>query len=329
MHDEQYTRCPGCKTVFRVMPEQLALRGGQVRCGHCKTVFDGVAQQVSLAPSASSATATGAPREVGTPPAQTADVAAAPAPEGAARASATAATAIAASAVSPSAVAARAIPASASPFDEAALGPPTITLRDARALEPIALPSSQEAPAAAMPDVAYDDRFTPPPGRRSRLLRTLGYATAIVVLLVLIAAQAVHHFRDAIAAHWPATRPALVRLCAVAGCTVRPLRDAAMTHLSIDASDLQADPAHRGLLVLTATLRNRAAWALAYPHLELTLTDAQDQVVVRRVLAPAEYAGGTLDVHNGIAPNGEVAVKMFIDASATVQAGYRLYMFYP
>ena len=48
--DEQYTRCPGCLTVFRVTPAQLALREGQVRCGHCRTVFDGHAQMISLAP---------------------------------------------------------------------------------------------------------------------------------------------------------------------------------------------------------------------------------------------------------------------------------------
>ncbi len=102
-----------------------------------------------------------------------------------------------------------------------------------------------------------------------------------------------------------------------------------MGYLSIEASDLQADPAHRGLLILTATLRNRAPWALSYPYLELTLTDAQDRVVVRRALAPADYAGGTADLQRGIASNGEAAVKVFIDASATAQAGYRLYMFYP
>src|ERR1700690_3710240 len=50
MADEKYTRCPGCKTVFRATMEQLALRAGQVRCGHCHTVFDGVAALVSLAP---------------------------------------------------------------------------------------------------------------------------------------------------------------------------------------------------------------------------------------------------------------------------------------
>jgi len=84
-----------------------------------------------------------------------------------------------------------------------------------------------------------------------------------------------------------------------------------------------------GLLTLSATLRNRGATVLAYPHLELTLTDAGDRPVVRRALAPAEYAGGTVNLGAGFPPNSELVVKLFIDASATTQAGYRLYLFYP
>ena len=222
--------------------------------------------------------------------------------------------------------------AGAPPVDEAALGPPTVTLRDAQTLE-----WSPEAPAgtSAVPigdsaaDAAGEDRFAPAASKKPRRARTAAYAVAIAFLVLLVAAQAAFHFRDAIATFWPPTRPAFARLCAMTGCAIRPLRDAAMSHLSIEASDLQADPAHRGLLILTATVRNRAEWPLAYPHLELTLTDAQDRVVVRRALAPADYAGGTTDLQRGIAPNGEIALKVFVDASATSQAGYRLYMFYP
>ena len=277
MPEEKYTRCPGCATVFRVKPEQLALRNGQVRCGHCKTVFDGVAQAVSLAPLA---------RGNDDEP----------------------------------------------PLDEAALGPPTVTLRDARALEP-----APDAPAQA--DIAlggdtnaeapFEDRFAPPARPVSGRRRVVLYSIAIVLLVLLILAQAIFHFRDAIAARWPPARPALQSLCDAAGCAIHPLRDAAMGYLSIEASDLQADPAHRGLLILTATLRNRAPWALSYPYLELTLTDAQDRIVVRRALAPSDYAGGTADLQRGIGPNAEASIKMFIDASASAQAGYRLYMFYP
>ena len=279
MPDEKYTRCPGCATVFRVTPEQLAMRAGQVRCGQCKTVFDGVAQQVSLAP----------------PPPPPSD-------GGPARG------------------------------DDDAAVPATMPSPEAQAEEsPPDVPPerSQTGVVEDVPGIPYEDRFSPVSRRPHRRARAALYAAAIAFLLLLIAAQAAFHFRDAVAARWPMTRAPFARLCEMAGCAIGPLRDAAMGFLSIEASDLQADPAHRGLLILTATLRNRAGWSLAYPHLELTLTDAQDRVVVRRALAPAEYAGGTTDLQRGIEPNGEIAVKIFIDASATSQAGYRLYMFYP
>ena len=286
MSDEKFTRCPGCRTVFRVTAAQLALRDGQVRCGHCRTVFDGTANLISVLRTT-------------------------PAP---------------------------------SPDDEGT-GPLTVTLRAAHALEP-APPESPAGPpeTAAAPaprlstprastqatrgdEIDYDNRFAwDRPHRRSRASTAL-YLVAVAALAAGLVAQGVWHYRDAIAAHWPSTRPMLARMCAAAGCTIRPLREIAW--LSIDASDLQADAAHKGLLTLTATVRNRASHAVAYPHLELTLTDAQDNVVVRRALAPPEYAGGTVDVGSGIARNGEVAVKLFIDASATTQAGYRVYLFYP
>ncbi len=308
----QFTRCPGCQTVFRVTAEQLALRGGQVRCGHCRTVFDGNAQALSLAPRAraeadldddfvrgpatvtlrnSHALEAAPPPAASTPPAHREPVFAP-------------------------------LPAEKSTdAAEADVGPDTEPKAqvhsDAAGTEAAVAPAAEAA--AAPPTDADAER----PGRSGTAL----YAAAIPLLLILFAAQAVLHFRDAIAARWPGTKPTLVRLCGTLGCTIRPLHDIA--GLSIDASDLQADPAHKGLLVLTATIRNRAAVPLAFPMLELTLTDASDTVVLRRALNPAEYAGGTANLGAGIQANSEVLVKMFMDASATTQAGYRLYLFYP
>ncbi len=153
------------------------------------------------------------------------------------------------------------------------------------------------------------------------------YAAAIVIPALAILLQGVLEFRDTLAAHVPATRALLAGACRALACTIEPLKDTAA--LSIDASDLQADPAHRGLLVLSATIRNRATHPIAYPYLELTLTDPSERIVVRRAFAPQDYAGGTADFHAGIAVNGERLVKLFIDASATQQAGYQLYLFYP
>jgi predicted Zn finger-like uncharacterized protein len=218
-------------------------------------------------------------------------------------------------------------------YDEATQGPATVTLRNAQSLQSAAPEPAPAAEARAeerdadVAKIAYEERFAwEKPKKRRRASATL-YGAAIPVLVVALIAQLLFHFRDAVAAHWPSSKPVLARMCAVAGCTIRPLRDG--DKLSIDASDLQADPAHKGLLILTATVRSHAGWTLAYPHLELTLTDASDAVVVRRALAPSDYAGGTADIGGGIAPNGEVSIKLFIDASATTQAGYRLYLFYP
>jgi hypothetical protein len=118
----------------------------------------------------------------------------------------------------------------------------------------------------------------------------------------------------------------------VAGCAIRPLND--VDALTIDGSELQSDPAHQGLLILTATLRNRARYAIEYPHLALSLTGVQEgsgkvPTVARRVLAPSDYAGGTIDLAAGMPANREMQVKVFIDASSTTQEGYLLYAFYP
>jgi len=278
--EEKYTRCPGCKTIFRVTPQQLALREGRVRCGHCQTVFDGIAAQVSLAPR---------PREEPV-------------------------------------------------YDEAALGPPTVTLRSAQALQPASEEAAErdQSPktthpkpveAAQQSEITYATRFEWQEKKQRRHLPAWFYAAMLPALVLLFAGQAVFHFRDWIAAHWPAAKPVMTRLCAIARCEVRPLQD--ISQVSIEASDLQADPAHRGLLILTSTIRNRAPFALAYPHVELTLSDTQERVVVRRAFAPQEYLSGTADPRGGIAANSELAIRLFIDASATSQAGYQVYLFYP
>ena len=279
--EEKYTRCPGCKTIFRVSSQQLAMRDGQVRCGHCRTVFDGELALVSLAPR---------PRTPGD------DV----------------------------------------QLSEAELGPPTVTLRNAQALSPVdeetyvrrEPPAGDGSiPASIDPELAYASRFSGSKTRQRFGLPAWAYGLLLPLLVIVLGAQALFHFRDAIAAHWPQTKPALLRLCALADCQLKPLQD--ISGLSIEASDLQADPAHKGLLILSATIRNRAAHALGYPYLELTLSNAQDQIVVRRAFAPGEYLSGAANLDTGIAGNAELTVKLFIDASTTSQAGYQVYLFYP
>ena len=208
---------------------------------------------------------------------------------------------------------------------------------EAHAAEPDAAASDPEAETSvsAATDAAGigaglggpAERFEWKKKRRPRAVSRPLYAVAAAALVVGVVLQLVLEYRDALAAHVPPARPLLAAACKPLGCTIGPLRDGGA--LSIDASDLQADPAHRGLLLLSATVRNRSGHAIAFPYLELMLTDSSDRVVVRRAFPPAEYASGSADLAAGIPPNGEHVVRMFLDASATQQAGYRVYLFYP
>ena len=38
----QFTRCPNCAAVYRVNPEKLQLKKGEVRCGECREVFNAI-----------------------------------------------------------------------------------------------------------------------------------------------------------------------------------------------------------------------------------------------------------------------------------------------
>ena len=219
-------------------------------------------------------------------------------------------------------------------YDELAQGPPTVTLRSARSLDPpppAPTPTAMPETPAPSPDaVDYENRFAWD-RQKERRPRTGLFAALVPILMLALVLQAVFHFRDGIAANWPATKPLLAQACAVMGCAIRPLND--VNALTIDGTELLSDPAHQGLLILTATLRNRARYPIDYPFLELSLTGIQEStgkvpIVARRVLAPADYAGGTTDLAAGMPPNREMQVKVFIDASSTTQEGYLLYPFY-
>ena len=146
-----------------------------------------------------------------------------------------------------------------------------------------------------------------------------------LVLALLLAAQVSVQERDRLAAQHPEWRGALQALCQPLGCKVGPLRR--IDAVAIDSSGftrLRPD-AYR----LSVTLKNQAAQPVAIPAVELTLTDAQDQPLVRKVLTPREL-GATTDT---VAPHGDWSTSVGIAVGAPADsgrvAGYRVLAFYP
>ena len=155
-----------------------------------------------------------------------------------------------------------------------------------------------------------------------------GWGFASLFLLLLLAGQAAYFYRIEISILTPSTRSYLEQYCKLLSCTI-PLPQQAEL-LSIESSDLQADPAQNaGVVILTATVRNYAPFPQAYPALELTLTDIQDQPLASRIFTPGEYLGKDVSPAQTIEPAHEINIRLHLASSDLNAAGYRLFLLYP
>lgn len=106
-------------------------------------------------------------------------------------------------------------------------------------------------------------------------------------LLGTLGLQVTHQFRDLIAAHHPGARPYLAQWCAYAGCTIQPplrLDDLQVESATLVRANSEGPDNYR----LAVVVHNRASIALAWPHIDLTLTDDSGAVIARRAFLPSD-----------------------------------------
>lgn len=211
------------------------------------------------------------------------------------------------------------------PKADAALPPPAAPDAPRWPADSLAAGASAAAATTRLEDVSFVRQ-----ARRRAFWRrpSMRAVLALVVssLALLLAGQSALVNRDRLAVQLPGLRPVLVALCAAMDCTLGPPRE--IEAITIDSSSfnrLRAD-AYR----LAVTLNNQSPLAVAMPALELTLTDTQDQPVLRRVLMPAELGP---DAPAVLTPGAEWATTLTLavaPSNSTARiAGYRLLAFYP
>lgn len=282
------TRCGECGTIFRVTPEQLRLKSGKVRCGQCQSIFN--AFDTLINDDAEDA------QEIAPEPSPLAEpepvVELEPAPE------------------------------------QQALAP----LEHLESIEESTTAARQAGLVAArdLTEISSYNRWSEGTLAGSSLgafgedsPRAAGWPYVLVALplLFILLGQLIFHFRTELLLREPAFAPIFQSLAV----NVPFPRNSEL--VTIEASDLQSDNA-RGLLLLQATLRNRASYDQAWPALELSLTDTQDAVIARRVLSVDDYR--TPDNKSPVFPaQAEQRLHLTIDAKEIGAAGYRLYLFYP
>jgi predicted Zn finger-like uncharacterized protein len=319
------TRCPACGTMFKVVPDQLKISEGWVRCGHCAEVFDAAMHlQADTRAAKPAAEPEAAPTPAATLLRNPDPSVAEPVEEFDSSIHTESGESIAWEAPDSEQIDEVAEALAETPLDR------PFELRREDIVDPDDLPSrtfTRPAPLDEEEPEIHDLGFVRQARRRAfwraPAMRWL-LALAFLVLAVLLAVQVGLHDRDRLATD-PALRPWIARLCAATGCTIGPPRQ--IDAIAIDSSSfnmLRGD-AYR----LNVTLKNQARNEVAMPALELTLTDAQDQPVVRRILMPAELVPNNGAIRAGSEWTGSLALGVPSSAVAARIAGYRLLAFYP
>ena len=165
--------------------------------------------------------------------------------------------------------------------------------------------------------------------RRARLARVgrACMAVGVVLLVLTLVLQALYLGRNQLLVWLPATRAPLTALCEQLHCRLGLPSN--IEQLSLESSELQLVPPNQNIYSLNLLLRNRSATADNWPYLELTINDADDKPLTRRIFMPKEYLPSVQQVSDGFAGESEQPVKLTFELTQPAAAGYRVYLFFP
>jgi predicted Zn finger-like uncharacterized protein len=192
-------------------------------------------------------------------------------------------------------------------------------------------------PATHTPDFvkrAQRQAFWRHPATRSALV------TLLLGLTLGLGLQLAHQFRDLIAAYHPEARPLLRAWCEQAGCQLAP--PLGLDALQVDSATLlrtasEGPDRYR----LTVSVNNRSDIHVAWPHIDLSLTDERGTVIARRAFLfsdalrvglGATGATGRPDlapVPLAVPPKQSTMLQWSLRLDQLTPAGYSAELFYP
>jgi predicted Zn finger-like uncharacterized protein len=315
------TRCPNCQTAFRVTEAQLQAHRGKVRCGRCAFVFNArdcieseqIAETISVPnsmtaePQSVQTLATPASVEAAALPIAEPTPVASPAP----------------SATRPKRIVPDTTAAEIDFVIEESASQPAVEIAIEVAPEPAPLPA--EAHHDYRPIYTGDEESLLAPPPRSKWQGLL-IGLSIVLILSFIA-QLGYQQRTKISMEFPWMRPKLVQACQALGCSMPLPENAEM--LRSEWSELSYVPEFPNIIQLNATLRNLAQYEQALPMLEVTLTDDQERIVLKKVFKPAEYLSQHDKKRLKFDAQDDLRAFLQIDLGELHSTAYSIYWFYP
>ena len=298
------TRCPACKTAFKVVPDQLKISSGWVRCGRCAEVFDANSNLIPESTSPSKVTTkntviTNDQREIINIPKANAEK-------------------------SPN------------------LKPITNQEKIAQADNDDFVNTIIEAEnrSVQMDRSAGNDvtelTFVKEANRKAFWQRSTTTRLMLLSLLVsamLLTFQITYDQRHYLAAKNATWHHALTAACESLSCSIEA--DKQIEALKIESSSYRnvQSTIDGEIADLKVSIRNTATSPIAVPALELSLTDTYDRTVLKRVLTPKELDFKEPTI--AALKDSQISVRLIINLPQTPTnekspiTGYRVLAFYP
>ena len=191
---------------------------------------------------------------------------------------------------------------------------------------PLAAPTAPAAPSTtdAGPSTLPHFMRQPDPakGWHQHPVAKLVMGLACLLLLGTLGLQVLIQQRNELATSYVGLRPVLLKLCKLAGCELESPR--MIEQIVLVSSQIQ-QTGQQGVLHLTAELHNSARHPVLTPALDLTLTDAYGQVLVRKVLIPKDLRAKT----DSLQASGSWLIDSYVQAGSLPVAGFSIELFYP
>lgn len=172
----------------------------------------------------------------------------------------------------------------------------------------------------------FSKHISPTKQKKVSKPRPVFYSVLCILLITLAGLQSIYHLRVKLAAMYPQYKPYLIQACQKIQCTIELPKE--LDYLAIENSDMQEDNAYESVINFSTSLKNNALYSMAYPNIELTLTNAEDKIVLRKLLKPETYLTEKSKIKNGLSGRDSDSIKLALQVDQLKVAGYRILLAY-
>ncbi len=174
----------------------------------------------------------------------------------------------------------------------------------------LVMPVYRPPPQSHLPEAAPASATPPAFARVHKPLKRARWIAGSVALALLLTAQLGWAERDALVVN-DATRPWLAGLCGALHCRLPLVQDLAA--LKLTSRDIRPHPSVPGALIISATLRNDAAFAQPFPVVDVSLSDLDENRVAMRRFRPSDYIRDAAARARGLAPGASAALVFEVE----------------